>query len=45
MREVTNEWIFKAEGDYHSAEALLMKSKSPKLIPPVFIASSALKNM
>ncbi len=23
MREVTKEWIFKAEGDYRSADALL----------------------
>ena len=31
MREVTNEWIFKAEGDYHSAEALLYEIEVPEI--------------
>ena len=31
MREVTKEWISKAEGDYHSAEALLFKIEIPEI--------------
>lgn len=28
MREITEEWIFKAENDYRSAEALLYVQKN-----------------
>ncbi len=45
MREIAKEWIFKAEGDYRSAEILLYQVKFLKLIQPAFIASNALKNI
>lgn len=31
MREVTSEWIVKAEGDYHAAEALLYEIEVPEI--------------
>ena len=31
MLEVTKEWIFKAEGDYHSAEVLLFEIENPEI--------------
>lgn len=31
MREVTSEWISKAEGDYHSAEVLLYQIEIPEI--------------
>ena len=31
MREVTKEWIFKVEGDYRSAEALLHEIEIPEI--------------
>jgi HEPN domain-containing protein len=31
MREVTNEWITKAEGDYRSAEVLLFQIENPEI--------------
>ena len=31
MREVTSEWISKAEGDYRSAEVLLYQIESPEI--------------
>jgi HEPN domain-containing protein len=31
MREVTSEWIAKAEGDYHAAEALLYEIEVPEI--------------
>lgn len=44
MREVTREWVSKAEGDYRSAERFFTKLKSLRLTLPVFIPSSVLKN-
>ncbi len=31
MREVTREWVAKAEGDFHSAEALLYEIEVPEI--------------
>lgn len=31
MREITKEWIFKAEGDYRSAEVLLYQIEIPEI--------------
>ena len=31
MREIAKEWVFKAEGDYHSAEALLYEIEIPEI--------------
>jgi HEPN domain-containing protein len=31
MREITKEWVFKAEGDYRSAEALLYQIEIPEI--------------
>jgi hypothetical protein len=44
MREVTSEWISKAEGDYRSAEILVYQIEPLKSILVVFIASNVLRN-
>jgi HEPN domain-containing protein len=31
MREITREWISKAEGDFHAAEALLYEIETPEI--------------
>jgi len=44
MREVTKEWIFKAEGDYHSAEALLHLLEIPEIDAGCFHCQQCAEN-
>jgi hypothetical protein len=45
MREITKEWVFKAEGDYRSAEVLLYQIEIPEIDTACFHCRNAPKNM
>ena len=45
MKDITSEWVDKAEEDFYSADLLLHAMRSQSRIPPVFIASNARKNI
>jgi len=45
MREVTKEWIFKADGDYRSANALLNEIEVPEIDPACFHCQQCAENM
>jgi len=45
MREITDEWIFKAEGDHHSAEALLYEIEIPEIDTACFHCQQCAENI